>query len=155
MIEIYEGNNVKCSNIYNRYIHVIDPFHIGYIAKPDTKLRKHKFNNLNKGIQPFRLTHRMSQIIPDNYDTTLEFKITDNDLLNKLKDVGNNEFLLDMYIVEWKCKKYFLKRYNAIVYKIEDNIVVIFSKMYDMVDEVTLDREIKLIELLKSTSQYN
>ena len=77
--------------------------------------------------------------------------------LEQLKNT-KGEFLLDRYIVEWKSKKYFLKRYNAIIYKIEGDIVVLFSKMYDMVNEVLIDREIKLNLLLTyigQLKQYN
>ena len=149
MIKIYEGNSIKCSNIYNRYLRIIDPYHLGYIPRIGSNHRKRKFNELNKGINtPIRLRHRMSQIIPNKYNITLEFRISDSNLLNKLKEMGNNEFLLDRYIVEWNSKKYFLKRYNAVVYKIEGDIVVIFSKMYDIINEIKIDREIKLNLLL-------
>jgi hypothetical protein len=144
MIEIYEGSNVNRSNIYNRYLRIVDPYKIP---------KKHYFRkskNYEKE-NPTILIHRMDQTIPNNYDTTLEFKITNDKLLEQLKNT-EGEFLLDRYIVECKSKKYFLKRYTASVYKIEYDIVVIFSKMYDIISEVIIDREIKLNSLLtKST----
>lgn len=144
MIEIYEGSNANCSNIYNRYLHIVNPYKI----PKKTHFRRGKgYEKTN----PTILIHRMDQTIPNNYDTTLEFKITNDKLLEQLKNI-EGEFLLDRYIVEWKSKKYFLKRYTASVYKIEYDIVVIFSKMYDMISEVIIDREIKLNSLLtKST----
>ncbi len=143
MIEIYEGNNAVCSNIYNRYLHIIEPY----------KIPKRKYFGKRKVYEKENpiLIHKMAQIIPDNYTQTLEFKILDKELIEKLKNI-EGEFLLDRYIVEWKSKKYFLNKYNSIIYKIEGDIVVIFSKMYQQINEVVLDRENKLNALLtKST----
>jgi hypothetical protein len=134
MIEIYEGSNANCSNIYNRYLHIVNPYKIP---------KKSHFRKVYERKNPTICIHRMKQIIPNNYDTTLEFKITDDKLLEELKNI-KGEFLLDRYIVEWKSKKYFLKRYKTIIYKIENDIVVMFSNMYEMVNEVIIDREIKL-----------
>lgn len=141
MIEIYEGSNANCSNIYNRYLRIVDPYKI------PKKYYFRKYKNYERE-NPTILIHRMEQIITSNYDTTLEFKITEK-LLNDIKNIPTGEeFLLDRYIVECKSKKYFLKRYIVVIYKIEDDIVVLFSKMYDMISEVIIDREIKLNSLL-------
>lgn len=139
MIKIYEDKDTNCSNTYNRYLHIVDPYKIPI----KTHFRRKCYEKEN----PTIIIHRMKQIIPSNYDTTLEFEITNSFILDQLKNI-KGEFLFDRYIVEWKSKKYFLKRYNAIIYKIEGNIVVLFSKMYDMVNEVLIDREIKLNSLL-------
>jgi hypothetical protein len=149
MIKIYEDSDANQSNIYNRYLYIVDPYKI----PRKTHFRGKCYEKEN----PTIIIHRMEQIIPSNYDTTLEFKITNSFILEQLKNT-KGEFLLDRYIVEWKSKKYFLKRYNAIIYKIEGDIVVLFSKMYDMVNEVLIDREIKLNLLLTyigQLKQYN
>ena len=90
MIEIYEGSDANCSNIYNTHLYIVEPYKIP---------RKPYFNRVKgyEKLNPTICIHRMSQTIPNNYDTTLEFKITNDTILEQLKNT-EGEFLLDRYM---------------------------------------------------------
>ncbi len=142
----YESINCETSNKYDRYIRFVDPFYIRRL--------KNKFIKATNE----RYTHKLSNFVDsgDVYDDGFhEFKLS-KELFNEvIKNDGI--FNINRYIVEWKTKNYFLKKYNDCkIFLIDDDIIVFRINHYDVVHEYDLKlnpnkikRELKLKRLIK------
>lgn len=140
IFEFYEGKNVKSSNIYDRFLRITDPFYI-----PSGSKLRHKYKVLEKRIskgyeifdeQPIRYKDRFEDYLLPEFEAK-EFKILDNKLLEDIENY-KGEFFIDRYIVEWKTKKYFLKRYKGTLHRTEGNIAIFLLKQYNIIFEDTL-----------------
>ena len=137
MLEITECKNVERSFIYDKYIHIIDPF---------KAIRRFKAGKPNPHQR--RVVGRLEQLYPGEY--ILEFKILEQELLDKFKEVVIGEvFLLDRYMIEWESGEYCLHKYKSKIHKIENDLVVLRDViLLKIIDAVALKRRDKLKILL-------
>jgi hypothetical protein len=152
IFNFYEGKNVIQSYVYNHYLHIIDPF---YMPKKSLSQKiKRKSNRISKGLpsvdeRPIRFLHRYDKYLKPGF-SSIEFKILDFKLLQRVEN-HKGDFMIDRYIIEWETKKYFLKRCEGTLYRVEGNIAIFFLKQYDMINEDILlswERENILTKLL-------
>jgi len=138
LFELWEGKNCKRSHIYDKYIRFTCPFHIG----------RYYLRSVRKGMQSKPNQVFKHKLLDELKIHIVELTITDNSLLQEILN-KDGEFLLDRYLIEWASKKYFLYRYKASVYFVDNNVVVFkILLQYDRVDEVQLNRELLIKKLL-------
>lgn len=144
LFELWEGKNCQRSHVYDKYIRFTCPFHIAKWHLRDRRRRvKIEIESKHNQIGEHKLIKSKSQV------HIVELTIADNSLLQEILLNKEGEFLLDRYLIEWTSKKYFLYRYKASVYFIDNNIVVFkILLQYDRVDEVQLNRELLINNLL-------
>ncbi len=148
IFSFYEGINVERSHVYDRYIRVTDQYRS--FSKRSKPRRTDKFGYLESA--PTRIIHKLCHEWCDIQDTTthmimIEFKLLDDLLIkNILNHIG--QYLIDRYIVEWKSGKYFLNRYKVSLSFVDGDIFIFNGSLYDTIDEVKLDRDMKISKLL-------